>query len=590
LSARPSSSSPHRLDLNSAAAAPAPPLQEQRRTPSPDSIFGKASPPKRGSFKHGDSTYRSLIESTAEVVGSIAALETIFREMKLHGRSFTESNFILFFRACGKARSPHKAMEFFHRMTAEFHCRQTVKSFNSVLNVVIQQGLYREALEFHDRIIHSKKNNVSPNGLTFNLLIKACCRSGLVDRALHVFRDMATSNCDPDAYTYSTLMDGLCKADRLDDAMALLDEMHVEGCFPAAETFNVLINGLCRKGDLSRAAKLVDNMFLKGCIPTVVTYNTLIHGLCNRGKVEKAVDLVSRMISDNLAPSEVTYGTLITGLVRRGRASEGVRLLTLMEERGLKPNEYAFSSLISGLFKENNPEEALKLWERMTKTGRKPNTVLYGALIDGLCRERRPHDAEGYLVQMIEDGCKPNSFVYASLMRGFFEAGDGEKAIALWQQLDRETADSNNNSVFFFSIMINGLCKEGRLTDATMLWKSMLVKGLSLDTVAYSSMVHGFCNAGLVNQGLNLLDEMLSSSDARPDAVTYTILIGALCRRGEIHRAVELLDTMLSQGCDPDPTCCRVFLREGGVEPERVGEFLEELASRLLNRDRASGA
>ncbi|KAK2992124.1 hypothetical protein RJ640_019380, partial [Escallonia rubra] len=124
-----------------------------------------------GSYKTGDRTFYSLIESYANL-GDFGSLEKVFDQMKRERRAFIEKNFILLFRAYGKANLHEKAVDMFGRMVDEFNCRQTVRSFNSVLNVIIQAGHFHRALDFHDYVLRSR-NSVSPNVLTFNLVIKA---------------------------------------------------------------------------------------------------------------------------------------------------------------------------------------------------------------------------------------------------------------------------------------------------------------------------------------------------------------------------------------------------------------------------------
>ncbi|KAK3189051.1 hypothetical protein Dsin_028612 [Dipteronia sinensis] len=216
--------------------------------------------PKLGSYKTGDKTFYSLIENYANS-GDFKGLEMILCRMRHEQRVFLEKNFIV-----------EEAIGLFSRMVDEFQCRRIVKSFNSVLNVIVQEVLYYRALKFYKHVVNTKHMNILPNTLSFNLVIKTMCKLGLVNDALEVFREMPIRKCVPDVYTYCTLMDGLCcKDNRIEEAVLLLDEMQVEGCFPTPVTFNVLINGLCMKGDLTLATKLVDNMLLKGCEPNEVT-------------------------------------------------------------------------------------------------------------------------------------------------------------------------------------------------------------------------------------------------------------------------------------------------------------------------------
>ncbi|KAM0051706.1 putative tetratricopeptide-like helical domain superfamily [Helianthus debilis subsp. tardiflorus] len=503
---------------------------------------------KFGSFRVGDSTFYTLIENFAKA-GDLSSLENVFIQMKHERRVFIEGNFILAFKAYNKANQAEKALDLFHKMW---------------------------------------EKRVSPNVLTYNLIVKVLCKLGWVDRAIETFREMPFKKCVPDVFTYCTLMDGLCKEDRIDEAVCLLDEMHVEGCLPTAATFNVLINGLCKKGDLARAAKVVENMFLKGCVPNEVTYNTLIHGLCLKGKLDKAVSLLDRMVSNKCIPNDVTYSTLVNGLVKQGRAVDGVSLLISMEKRGHKINEYVYSTLINGFFKERKPELALKIWKDMINKGLKPNIVLYGTLVDGLCREKKPDKAKDIITEMEKMGCKPNAFVYSSLMKGYFFTGNTDKALDVWKEVERN--DYVRNEVCY-SVVIDGLCSNGRLKEAIAVWENMLSKGHKPDVIAYSSMTHGLCNNGFVEEGLKLFNQMLcEGSGSKPDVVTYNIILNSLCNNGSVSRAIDILNRMLDHGCDPDLVTCNVFLKTLKEQGQDGSEFLDELVIRLHKQKRVVGA
>ncbi|KAI6704235.1 hypothetical protein NL676_013371 [Syzygium grande] len=519
-----------RCRSSSALAVPAREPVSPPEPPIPERIFSSGA--KSGTYTPGDSTFYSLIDSYAGA-GDFGSLEKVLHRMRRERRVLVERSFISIFKAYGRAGLPEMAIDWFDRMVDEFQCKRTVRSFNSVLNIIIQNGLYNRGLEFYSYVISSSQINISPNVLSYNLAVKAACKMGMVDRAVELFREMPLRSCVPDVFTYCTLMDGLCKEGRIEEAVSLLDEMQIEGCFPSAVTYNVLINGLCKKGDLRRAAKLVDNMLLKGCAPNEVTYNTLIHGLCLRGKLDKAVDLLNRMVAINFMPNDVTYGTIINGLVRLGRAVDGLQVLKFMVERGSCANQYVYSTLLSGLFKEGKFQEARRLWQDIVEERCEPNTVMYSAFIDGLCQEGKPEEAKEVLLEMMNKGIAPNAFTYSSLLRGFFRTDKSEKAILMWEELENNNDFTN---AVCYSVLIHGLCAKGKLEKATM-----------------------------------------------------AIVIMESSKKGNISHALNLLNSMLHQECDPDLYTCDIFLKalsEKLNPPQDGREFLDELVLRLFKRQR----
>ncbi|KAG6385009.1 hypothetical protein SASPL_153833 [Salvia splendens] len=438
--------------------------------PIADSIFSDTH--KSGSYTRGDSTFYSLIQHHAQS-GDFKALELIFQRMKRENRAFSEKIFILVFKAHGKARLHRKAVELFNSMEDKYNCLPTVKSFNSLLNVIIQQGLYRDALDLYHYVLNNKKH-ISPNGLTFNLVIKSLCRLGLVGRAVDMFREMPAFHCKPDTYTYCTLMDGLCKEDRIDDAVALLDEMQIEGCDPTPPTFNVLINGLCKKGDLARAAKLVDNMFLKGCVPNEVTYNTLIHGLCLKGKLDKAVSLLSRMLSNKLKPNDITYGTIINGLVKKGPVTDALNI-----------------SLMNGFFQAGDCDKAVLLWKDMVEKDYEDNEVCYSVLIHGFCKNGKLENALVIWKQVLAKGLTPDVVAYSSMIHGLCNVGLVEQGLSLFNEMLYKASDSKPD-VITYNIIINALCKQGSIPHAMDILNRMLSEGCDPDSVTCKFFLTAF--------------------------------------------------------------------------------------------------
>ncbi|KAJ6695169.1 PPR CONTAINING PLANT-LIKE PROTEIN [Salix koriyanagi] len=354
--------------------------------PISDKIFKTGA--KMGSYKLGDSTFYSLINNYADL-GDFKSLEKVLDRMRCEKRVVVEKCFIVIFKAYGKAHLPEKAVDLFNRMAYEFECKRTVKSFNSVLNVIIQEDLFYRALEFYNHVIGAKGVNISPNVLTFNLVIKAMCKVGLVDDAVQMLRKMPVSKCQPDAYTYSTLMDGLCKADRIDEAVSLLDEMQIDGCFPSPVTFNVLINGLYNG---HKAIEVWKDMAKHNCTQNEVCYSVLIHGLCKDEKVKdammssisRAIDLLNSMLDRGCDPDLVTCiiflralrekldppqdgGEFLDGLVvrllKRQRVLGAAKIVEVMLQKILPPKLSTWARAVEDLCKPKKVQAAIqKCW------------------------------------------------------------------------------------------------------------------------------------------------------------------------------------------------------------------------------------
>ncbi|XAR52873.1 hypothetical protein NMG60_11021191 [Bertholletia excelsa] len=390
-----------------------------------------------GSYKVGDSTFYSLIENHANS-SDFGSLEKIFDRMKRERRLFIEKNFILVFKAYGKAHLPEKA------------------------------GLESRALEFHCDVINAM--NILPNVLTFNLVIKA--------------KEMPLLDCAPDVFTYCTLMDGLCKENRIDDAVLLLDEMQVEGCNPSPVTFNVLINGLCKKVTWAVQQNL---MVQDKCVPNDVTYGTIINGLVKQGR---AVDGVLVLVSMEergyhaneyvysvlgCKPNTVVFSALIDGLCREGKPDEAKEILYEMVKQGCTPNAFTYSSLMRGFFKTGNSHKAL--------------LVCYSVLINGLCEDGNLKEAMMVWKQMFGRGYRPDVVSYSSMIHGFCCAGLVELGLRLFNEMLCLNSASQPD-VITYNILLHALCKQDRISRAIDLLNCMLDQGCDPDLVTCNILLN----------------------------------------------------------------------------------------------------
>ncbi|KAK7846567.1 putative pentatricopeptide repeat-containing protein [Quercus suber] len=184
-------------------------------------------------------------------------MERILDQLKHETRfSPTEIIFCNVISFYARARLPDRAVLTFFRMP-DFRCHRTVKSLNSLLNGLCNCGEFRKLREmflgFH--------KYGTPDACTYNILIKACCRSGRLEDARYVFDEMQRRGVCPSVVTFGTLIHQLCLNFRLEEAFKLKnDMMRVYGVMPNAFVYTSLIKGVCGIGELSLAFKLKEEM------------------------------------------------------------------------------------------------------------------------------------------------------------------------------------------------------------------------------------------------------------------------------------------------------------------------------------------
>ncbi|PNX80474.1 pentatricopeptide (PPR) repeat protein [Trifolium pratense] len=98
-----------------------------------------------------------------------------------------------------------------------------------------------------------------------------------------------------------------------------------------------------------------------------------------------------------------------------------------------------------------------------------------------------------------------------------------------------------------YNILIDGLCKEGRLQDAQGIFQDLLTKGYNVTICTYNTMINGLCLEGLSDEAMTLLSKM-EDNDCIPDVITYQTIIYALFENDENDKAEKLLREMIARG------------------------------------------
>ncbi|KAF9622614.1 hypothetical protein IFM89_032513 [Coptis chinensis] len=115
---------------------------------------------------------------------------------------------------------------------------------------------------------------------------------------------MREKGLSPNDITYSILIDSFCENGKLDVAFYLLDRMIEEGIKLTVYPYNSLICGCSKFGNLSKAETLLDEMVKKRLPPPiVVTYTSLISGYCREG-VEVVYDGAGGKLEISVSPNQ----------------------------------------------------------------------------------------------------------------------------------------------------------------------------------------------------------------------------------------------------------------------------------------------
>lgn len=185
----------------------------------------------------------------------------------------------------GKAGMIKHAIDTFYNM--HLHgCKRTVKSVNAALKVLTGTRDLAAIEAFVNEA--PKKFDIELDIFSVNIIVKALCETGNLDKAYLLMVEMEKSGVRPDVITYTTLMSAFYKNNRSEIGNGLWNLMVLKGCLPNLATFNVRIQYLVNIRRAWHANDVMRLMLKIGIVPDEVTYNLVIKGFFQTGKLEMA--------------------------------------------------------------------------------------------------------------------------------------------------------------------------------------------------------------------------------------------------------------------------------------------------------------
>ncbi|PON50953.1 Pentatricopeptide repeat [Parasponia andersonii] len=124
-----------------------------------------------------------------------------------------------------------------------YNCRRTIKSFNAAFKVLTLSRDLRAIEDFFTEVPLKFVLDV----VSINIIIKAFCEMGILDKAYLVVVEMGQVGIQPDFITYTTLMSAFYKHNRSETGNSLWNLMVLSRFLPNLATFIVRIQYLVNK-------------------------------------------------------------------------------------------------------------------------------------------------------------------------------------------------------------------------------------------------------------------------------------------------------------------------------------------------------
>jgi pentatricopeptide repeat protein len=310
-----------------------------------------------------DLTVRRLAKSHR-----FADIESLIESHKKDPKIKEESFLSTLIRSYGLAGMFDHALRTFDQMD-ELGTRRSAVSFNALLSACVKSKMFNKVPQLFDEI--PKKYGVSPNKVSYGILVKSYCEAGATEKAIGIFKEMEEKGVEITAVTFTTILDALYK-----------------------------------KGKSEEADNLWNVMVEKRCEIDVAAYNVRImhaHG----GQPENVMAWINEMSNAGLKPDTISYNYLMTSYLKSGMMDEAMKVYEGLEGYACNPNAATFRTLIHYLCRNGDYEKGYKVFKESVKVHRIPDFATLKNLVDGLVEKKKMKDAKG-LIRTVKKKFPPN--------------------------------------------------------------------------------------------------------------------------------------------------------------------------------------
>lgn len=431
-----------------------------------------------------------------------------------------------------------------------------------------------------------------PNVYSFGSLMNACARTGNVERAQRLLREMpAKYNVEPNAVVYHAAVSACDKAQppRPDIAWQLLDQARNDGLALSVVGYNAALSAAARAGDVDKAVKLLELMEEQ-------------QQQQNASNEENRVALVPR-------PDAVTYGTLLAAFERVEDWNSLMTYAARMQKAGHALDGLAITNILHACQQLGLVREALQYFHRMKEVGpyrrqtagyevvghkapiEGPDAVAFMLAIGACARGGAWREGLKLLDEYTVKGHMEDVAVFTTAIRGCELAGEYQTAFQLVDRMLHLKVQPNEMT--FTSVI--GACAMAcaKMSDDDENSRQLpLRKALRLlrvlhkdpSTVSpniqiYNAAIRVCAEAHQIEEAFGLVDDLANYDHLEPNVVTYGTLMSACERVGSIEDVNKVFQRMRQDGVKANEvvygaaiSCCR----KAG-DPERAVLLLRKM-------------
>jgi len=238
------------------------------------------------------------------------------------------------------------------------------------------------------------------------------------------------------------------------------------------------------------------------------------------------------------------------GLVRANKSHKAMQTIAKVEPEVPKRN---FSAEIKACGERGSLNRLRTLWKEASSQPGGPEACTLAPMAEALVLIDRTAEAWKLANEVWKDPklyLTGDIVVYSSLLRGFSQAKQHGEVVRVFNEMRERRVQMNTIT---YNRVLHSVIREELWEQLPELLAQMKEAGprSAPDIVTFSTLIKGYCQAGNLDAGLEILEHMRGERKIPPDEFTYNSLLEGCVKQRRLTDGLHLLNQMCEQGVAP---------------------------------------
>ncbi|XP_057871438.2 pentatricopeptide repeat-containing protein DOT4, chloroplastic isoform X2 [Cryptomeria japonica] len=388
---------------------------------------------------------------------------------------------------------------------------------NTLINLYDKCGSLLDARTVFD-------NMTEPNVFSWNVIILAYRKHGLLQEALKLFHQMQRTAIQPDHFTFSTIIPVCASMASPEHGLQIHGNVIRRGFLSNVIVMNTLIDLYAKRGSIGKAHELFDKMPQRDN----VSWNAMIVGYKQNGIDEKSLDIFKQLQLAGVNPNSATFTSILPACAKMEALEEGMEIHQKIIKSGFSFDVVIVTTLIDMYAKCGSIRKAQNLFD----TIRQQDVVSWTAIVAGYVQNGLVDKALEIFKQMQLTSIKPNALTFTSILSACAKLGDSEQGMEIHQKIIENRFVSD---VRLLTALIDMYAKCGNLQKAYVLFDKIPQQ----DVVSWTAIIAGYAQNGFADKAFEVFKQM-QLAGVKPTSETFASILPACAKMGALELGVVI--------------------------------------------------